>query len=153
MSLILSPQELRTFFVTFVVVERGRLFQVDSNAELLFELFWGDREKGRYFLHAWVIMPDHVHVLLTPAGDIPLEKAVQFIKGGFSFRLKLGREVWQRGYLEHRIQDEEDFERLVAYIARIPVRAGLGEDYRWSYVGYPESVDPRPVHFGGRAQG
>jgi putative transposase len=33
-------------------------------------------------------MPDHVHVLLTPAHDVSLEKALQFMKGGFSFRLK-----------------------------------------------------------------
>jgi putative transposase len=94
-----------------------------------------------------------VDLLVTPAEDVSLEKTIQFIKGGFSFRLKSGREVWQRGYTEHRIQDAEDFERHVEYIAQNPVRAGLGVDYARSHVMHPELVDPRPEHFGGRAQG
>ena len=74
--------------------------------------------------------------------DVALERAIQFIKGGFSFRLRSGREVWQRGHTEHRVQDAEDFERHVEYIAQNPVRAGLGVDYAWSHVAHPELVDP-----------
>jgi putative transposase len=148
MSLLLSPQELRTFFVTFVTAERRSLFQVERNADLLLDVLRSDKEKRRYCLHAWVVMPDHVHLLLTPAEDVALEKAIQFVKGGFSFRLGSGREVWQRGYTEHRIQDAEDFEGHVEYIAQNPVRAGLGVD-----VGHPALVDPRPGHFDERAQG
>jgi len=153
MALLLSPQELRAFFVTFVTAERRSIFQVDRNAGLLVDVLCGDREKRRYCLHAWVVMPDHVHLLLTPAEDVPLKRAIQFIKGGYSFRLKSGREVWQRGYLEHRIQDAADFERHAEYIAQNPVRAGLGDNYAWSHVMHPELVDPRPGHFEGRAQG
>jgi putative transposase len=43
-----------------------------------------DRRKRRFLLHEFVIMPNHFHVLLTPPAEFPLEKAVQFIKGGFS---------------------------------------------------------------------
>jgi putative transposase len=153
MPVLMTPQELRTFFVTFVTAERRAVFQASRNAELLLEVFRSGREKGRHSLHAWVVMPDHVHLLLTPAEQVSLEKAIQFVKGGFSFRLKSGREVWQRGYTEHRIRDSEDFERHVSYIAENPVRAGLGVDYPWSSLVHPELVDPRPAHFGGRAQG
>jgi len=153
MSLLLSPQELRTFFITFVTADRRSIFQVARNASLLMDVFRSDRQKGRYCLHGWVVMPDHVHLLLTPAEDIPLEKAIQFIKGGFSFQLSSGREVWQRGYTEHRIQDAEDFERHVEYIAQNPVRARFRVNYTWSYLMHPELVDPMPGHFGGRAQG
>jgi putative transposase len=148
-----SPQEFRTFFVTFVTAQRRSIFQVDRNVELLLDVLRSDREKRRYCLHAWVVMPDHVHLLLTPAVDVPLEKAVQFIKGGFSFRLKSVREVWQQGYTEHRIQDADDFERHVEYIVQNPVRAGLGDDYAWSHLKHPKLIDPRPVHFDRRAQG
>jgi len=148
-----SPQELRTFFVTFVTAGRRSIFQVERNAGLLLDVVRLDREKGRYCVHGWVVMPDHVHLLLTPAEDVPLEKAVQFVKGGFSFRLKSVHEVWQPGYTEHRIQDSDDFERHVEYIVRNPVRAGLGNDYSWSSLKHAELVDPRPEHFGGRAQG
>jgi putative transposase len=39
-------------------------------------------------------MPDHLHLLITPAAEISLERAMQFIKGGFSFRLKSQDAVW-----------------------------------------------------------
>ena len=46
------------------------------------------RNQGRFLLHEFVLMPDHLHLLLTPARDISLEKALQFVKGGFPFRVK-----------------------------------------------------------------
>ena len=52
------------------------------------------RKHGRFALHAFLIMPDHLHLLLTPAPDVSLKKALQLIKGGFSFRLKSKRDVW-----------------------------------------------------------
>ena len=54
-----------------------------------------------YKLHACVVMPDHLHLLITPFGSI--EKSVQLSKGGFSFRAKREREwkgeIWQQGLL------------------------------------------------------
>jgi putative transposase len=74
-------------------------------------------------------MPDHVHLLLTVGGDMTIERAMQFIKGGYSYRLKkelgyLG-EVWQRGYSEARVEDKDSFLRHREYIAQNPVKAGL----------------------------
>jgi putative transposase len=74
-------------------------------------------------------MPDHLHILLTVNGDMTIEKAMQFIKGRFSFRLKrefqhLG-EVWQRGFSESRADEEKSFLRYREYINQNPVKAGL----------------------------
>ena len=52
------------------------------------------RKQGRFALRVFVIMPDHLHLLLTPAPDVSLENALRLIKGGFSFRLKSKRDVW-----------------------------------------------------------
>jgi putative transposase len=72
-------------------------------------------------------MPDHIHLLLTPKGS--LEKAVQQIKGGFSFRVKkeLGwqGDVWQKGFSDHRIRDSKDWEIHFDYIRMNPVKAKL----------------------------
>src|SRR5207237_8522351 len=58
-------------------------------------------------------MPEHVHLLLTPALDVTLERAIQLIKGGYSHALGsvIGRraEVWQRGFTDHRIRDQQEF--------------------------------------------
>jgi putative transposase len=83
-----SPQESRTYFTTFSTAGRGRLFQVEETARLMVEALQVYRRKGSFAVHAFVVMPDHVHVLLTPAAEVSLETAMQLMKGGFSFRLK-----------------------------------------------------------------
>ena len=70
---------------------------------------------GKFRIHDFVVMPNHLHLLLTVGWDMTIEKAMQLIKGGFSHRLKkesgyLG-EVWQRGFSEVRIMDQEGFSR------------------------------------------
>jgi putative transposase len=104
-----APQELRTYFITSATASRRRLFQVEQNALLLIEILEEQRKKNRFKLHAFVIMPDHVHLLLTPSPEISLEKAVQFIKGNFSFRLKSKLDVWERSFTNHRVTDEHDY--------------------------------------------
>jgi putative transposase len=89
-----APQHLRTYFITTTTANRRRLFQVEANAQLLLDVLMEQRVKNRFHLHAFVLMPDHMHAILTPAPDVSLEKAVQFIKGNFSYRLKSKFPVW-----------------------------------------------------------
>ena len=83
-----APQELRTYFITTVTANRRRLFQVADNANLLLDTLSHYRVQGKFHLHAFVVMPDHLHVLMTPSPEVSLEKAMQFVKGGFSHPLK-----------------------------------------------------------------
>jgi putative transposase len=89
-------------------------------------------------------MPDHFHILITPA--VTLERAIQFIKGGFSFRakkeLQSGMEIWQRGFSDHRVRDMRDFEVHVKYIYRNPVgRKLVGHVAKYPYrSAFPGSV-------------
>jgi putative transposase len=125
---------LGTFFVTTATHNRRRLFQVSANAELLIETLQHYRRQGYYKLHAFVVMPDHVHLIVTPQG-LTIERAVGFIKGGFSRRLASKFPVWQRGFTDHRIRDAEDMETRRRYLHMNPVRAGLvavAVDYRYS---------------------
>jgi len=76
-------------------------------------------------------MPNHLHLLMTLPGDMTIEKAMQLIKGGFSYRLKrefgYQGEVWQRGFSEVRIRDGQSFMQHREYIVHNPVKAGLVE--------------------------
>jgi len=148
----LAPQETRTYFISTSCDSTKRVFQVERMSDLLKSVILTNREKQRYQLHAFVIMPDHLHLLLTPAPEVSLEKAVQFIKGGFSFLAKkeLGYiwEVWQRSFNEHQIKDRQDYDGHVSYIHENPVRAHLVdrvELYPWS--SYGMDLDPMPFHF------
>lgn len=146
-----APQELRTYFITFSTAGRRRIFQVERNAELMVATLKNYREQGRYSLHAFVIMPDHLHLLLTPAPDVPLEKTIQYIRGGFSFRLKSSFDVWERGHFDKRVPDLRAYEACLTYIHRNPVEAQLAAnetDYRFSSAGCMPTLDPIPAWMG-----
>jgi putative transposase len=90
----------RTFFITTVTCKRIPIFRNEARARLLLDTIFDYREQGKYLLHAFVIMPNHIHVLLTPSPTIALERAMQFIKGRFSYRLGQQEriQVWQSGF-------------------------------------------------------
>ena len=145
-----APQEIRTFFVTSLTNRRQPFFKSANAAELLIDTFYVYRAEGRFELHEFVIMPDHFHLIITPEECIPLEKAVQFIKGGYATRARreLGLSgVWQPKPTNHRIRDPEDYEKHRDYIFDNPVRAGLSpypEDFPFSSANRRENLDQRP---------
>ncbi len=105
------------------------LLQSERNASLLIDALRSYVKARKFKVHDFVVMPDHIHVLITVGADMSVEKAVQFIKGGFSYRLKkehgYNGEVWQRGFSEVRVDDRESFLRHREYIAQNPVKRGL----------------------------
>ena len=139
-----------SYFVSTQTYGRRSLFQVEKYARLMVDVLKHYDENG-YMLHAYVVMPDHLHVLLTPAEAV--EKSVQLFKGGFSFRAKrdlgMNGEIWQPGFTDHRIRDSEDWERHLKYIRLNPMEARLVEDsvlYEWMGFpskGFPQGLKPR----------
>ena len=119
----------RAFFITTVTWQRTPLVRPAQPAELMMDVLEHYREQKKYVLHEFVIMPDHLHLLLTPAADISLERAMQLIKGGFSYRLGKTKRglVWQESFTNHRIRDDQDYEHHAEYIRMNPVRAHLAE--------------------------
>jgi putative transposase len=138
----------QTYMLTAETWCRRDLFQNERWARLLIETLHHYRGTA-YLLHDFVVMPDHLHILITPLTS--LEKAVQFIKGGFSYRVKkeLGSnlEVWQKGFADHRIRDTDDYRLHVIYIRQNPVRKLLCEkpgDYPYSSAGSAFDLDRVP---------
>ena len=137
----------QTYFVTAKTWESRTLFHAEPWARLFFQNLLAHRDS--YLLHEFVLMPDHFHLMISPS--ISLERAVQFVKGGFSFQVKRdfgsNAEIWQRGFSDHRIRDWEDYEKHVRYIHLNPVKKHLCErpaEYRYSsaYPGW--KLDPIP---------
>ena len=130
----------RTFFVTTKTHMGRHLLQSDRSAALLVEVLRSCIRARRFQLHDFVIMPNHLHLLITPSSDVTIEKAMQLIKGGFSFRLRretdYAGEVWQRGFSDHRVRDLDSLDNHRRYIAANPVRAGLATlpgQYPWCF--------------------
>jgi putative transposase len=124
---ILNPA--RIFFTTTKTSMSRRLLQSERNATLLVDVLRSLVRERKFKLHDFVIMPDHVHLLLTVEDTMTIEKAMQLIKGRFSHRLLkecgyLG-EVWQRGFSEVQVLNKESIKRYRDYIANNPMKAGL----------------------------
>ena len=137
----------RIFFVTSITNQRIPIFRRETTARLLIATLVHYREQQKYLLHEFVIMPDHIHALLTPAEEISLERAMQFIKGGFSFRMNERGSIWQPSFTNHRIRDWEDYARHRDYIWMNPVRARLAgqpEEYPYSSAAGELRMDPAP---------
>jgi putative transposase len=143
-----ATHNAQTYFVTSKTWEGRALFRAEPWARLFFKTLLTYQGKA-YLLHEFVLMPDHFHLLITP--EISLERAVQFIKGGFSYRAKkeLGSslEIWQRGFSDHRIRDAGDYDKHQQYIRLNPVKKHLCESpaaYPYSSA-YPSwKLDPIP---------
>src|ERR1700761_4875099 len=97
-----------TYFTTSATYNRRRLFQAETHAALLLETLQKYRRDGHYRLHAFVVMPDHFHLLLTTE-TAAIERVMGLIKGGFSHSLASKTPVWQRGFTDHCVRDAHDF--------------------------------------------
>jgi putative transposase len=137
----------RTFFVTTVIAHRQPIFRSEMTAKLLIDTIAHYPDEQEYLLHEFVVMPDHLHALLTPSPEISLERAMQFIKGAFSFRLKSRGPAWQASFSNHRVRDLEDYFNHREYIRMNPVRARLAqrpEQYPYSSAAVALRLDPVP---------
>jgi putative transposase len=128
-----------TYFVTSRTWESRPLFVSERACNVFLSALLHYRDEGKYGLHAFVLMRDHFHLLVTPSRETTLERAVQYIKGGSARRM--GEElnfrfpVWQRGFSDHRIRGAADYEAHVRYISFNPVKKKMvtqPEDYEWS---------------------
>lgn len=140
-----------TYFVTSRTWESRQLFVSEPMCRTFIECLMKYRRDGVYSLHAYVLMTDHFHVLITPAQDITLEKAIQFIKGGSARRLGIQLNmkcpVWQKGFSDHRIRNTFDFANHVNYIDQNPVKKKLSvqaTDYLWSSSANVAALDDPP---------
>jgi putative transposase len=140
-----SQPAMETYALTTAAYQRRALFVRTANAELLVKTLFHYRDQGRYLLHGFVVMPEHLHVLLTPAETQTIERCAQCIKGGFSheMRKQFAGEVWQPGFHEHRIRDGEDFLRQLGYIAANPGKRGLS-DHAFVHTRFWDRVDAMP---------
>jgi putative transposase len=112
------------FFVTMGTLDRRPVFEISRVAELFIETLLHYRTLGQYKLHAYVVMPDHVQLVLTPE-SITLDQAVGLIKNGFSYRLDGTSPVWEDGFTGYSIANNHDLEIVRACIHQLPVRANL----------------------------
>ena len=137
------------YFVTTDTWQRRALFAKPDVARIVLEQILSCRDRGVYKLHAFVVMPEHLHVLLTPAETTTVEKAMQMIKGGSAHRLGLERPhkfpIWHAGFHDRWMRDADEYRSSKRYIEQNPVDAKLverPEDYILSSASGQYVLDP-----------
>ncbi|KPJ48542.1 MAG: hypothetical protein AMJ41_04700 [candidate division Zixibacteria bacterium DG_27] len=127
------------YFVTSKTHGNRKFFANKRSAPILLNCIDNFRKEGRYLLLAFVIMPDHLHIILKPNAKENISKIMHSIKRGSSRLINqmLNRNgpLWQSGFYEQIIRNEKEFWEKVNYIYNNPLKAGLvesPEDYPYS---------------------
>jgi REP element-mobilizing transposase RayT len=108
-----------------------------------------ERNLRYYDLHAWVVMSNHVHLLLSPLAEpaVFLNVLKSFTSRSANALLhRTGTPFWQHEYFDHWLRSRSEFDETVIYIESNPVRAGLverPEDFRWSSAFISKSLPGR----------
>jgi REP element-mobilizing transposase RayT len=131
----------KALFITWrldkTIEDRHYLARPDLARIVVEALFYAERDLRHYDLYAWVVMSNHVHILVQPL----VEPAV-FLKCVKGFAARQANRVldrtgpfWQREFFDHWLRGDVEIEETVVYIQANPVRAGLverPEEFRWS---------------------
>ena len=162
---IFPPQQL-TSGKSFVVMDRlldqavagPRSLQQPEIAQIVADaLCSGEHQFKRYELHSFVIMPNHVHILVTP--HVVATRWLGPLKGLTAYHAnrslgRTGQPFWQEESYDHLVRSPVEMARIQAYIEQNPVSAGLvtaAEQFCWSSA-YALSVGPSGAANSGRSR-
>jgi len=143
--------EGHSYYLT--IVTHGRNPILVENIELLRESFRVSKQKYDYVIDAIVVMPDHIHMIVTPKIATEYPKIIRAIKYHFSKHLDVkyyahmeqsisrskrgSKPIWQKRFYEHTIRNEKDFQLCVDYIYKNPVKHQYVEKIEdWKYSSY-----------------
>jgi len=139
----------QSHFITFCCYHRQQLFTTNASRQVFKSALERVRRSFRLRLYGYVVMPEHVHLLLSEPEKDTLADALKSLKQGVSRRLlpKMGgpfkpsvglsgeQHFWQKRYYDFNIRNYPQFVEKLRYIHRNPVKAGLcerPEDWEWS---------------------
>jgi REP element-mobilizing transposase RayT len=135
---LILPERARDLVLAHCLREGGILVMAGEGAR--------PTRAARIRLHAVVVMPDHVHLLLTPLRDekgwpFPLVDILQCLKSATAHRINrmsgISGPVWEEESFDHVLRSEESLKSKCEYIRQNPVKAGLvlkPEDYHWLWM-------------------
>lgn len=125
--------------ITTNVARRERLFASTRAAGMFVDVLREVQRETGFSLLAFVVMPEHVHLVIEPSASHRLGQIVQLVKGRFSRRYNAGTggsgPLWQSRYHERSLRSEDELREAIEYVHGNPVVAGLvaeASDYTWS---------------------
>ena len=138
------------YYITVVTQNRQPI--LIDNIELLRDSFRRSKKRYDYVINAIVILPDHIHMIITPKNPKDYSKIIALIKRSFTYGLDMKTKeeskfnlsassyrrnlsgVWQKRFYEHTIRDEKDYSKILDYIYTNPIKHGLVKNIEdWKY--------------------
>lgn len=152
----------QSHFVTFCCYHRRPLLTTDESRRIFESALERGRHSYRLYIYGYVVMPDHVHLLLSEPQQDTLADALKSLKQGVSRRLignfplepKAGwsgppQHFWQKRYYDFNVRNYSQFMEKLRYIHRNPVKRGLcdlPEEWPWrSFLHYATGAEGRVV--------
>ena len=142
------PRNLRRFqhtgrshFVTFSCYHRQPYFSTSDLFDLFVHTLEEMRRRFEMCIHGYVVMPEHVHLLLNEPPQTTLADAIHYLKLSFAKRARALRapeqngSFWQKRYYDRNVRDYHEFMIKLRYLHRNPVKRGLvtdAESWPWS---------------------
>jgi putative transposase len=125
------------YFLTFCTFGRRRVLTDVKTIEMVCTYLRECSKLEDIAVNAYCAMPDHVHLLTTGLTDAAnlrhfIDRSKQ--RSGFTFKQRTGERLWQDGFYDHILREEDDVAGVVAYIVNNPIRAGLvasASDYQF----------------------
>ncbi len=132
---------------TAVTRDRNPIFKDPNTADKVLEAILFGKGQGWYYLLSFVIMPDHMHLIIIPR-EKNISQCMKSIKGFSARRINevFGRKgsIWQRGFYDYILDSEEKVLSRIGYIEQNPVRKNIvryAEDYKYSSIRYRGETD------------
>jgi len=136
-------------FITFSCFHRLPLLEAPEAKDTFEAILEETRSRHQARIYAYVLMPEHVHLLLNEPPAILVAQFLKALKHTTSRRLRGDRErFWQDRYFDRNIRGEAARSEVIRYIHRNPVKRGLAaspEQYRWSSFCHYATGDPGVV--------
>jgi putative transposase len=124
----ISYNDLAAYFVTTVTINRVKAFDSNDFGPFVAAALIAIAAKFRFEVSAYVVMPDHVHFLVTAVetgADFQRMVKDWKQKTGYEWSRRHGRKLWQKGYVERVLRDNDNPLSVCSYIIHNPVRAKL----------------------------
>jgi len=135
------------YMTTTITFNRGPIFKDSKAADIALEAILFGKVQEWYYLLSFVIMPDHMHLIIIPR-ERSISECMKSIKG-FSARhinevYNRKGSIWQRGFYDYILGSEEMVLSRIKYIEENPVRKGMvtyAEDYKYNAIRYRKETD------------
>jgi putative transposase len=121
---------IQRYFLTICTHHRTELFRDKDVVDAVVDHFLQTAREHDVAIVAYCVMPDHVHLLVDgERDDSDLTRFVKIAKqrAGYWFKQRVGKRLWQKGYYEHVLRNDERTEAVAYYIIANPVRKHLVE--------------------------